>query len=258
MRAQEFIIEEQLDEGWREQLANLAMAGTIAATGTGALMAKQALTSPKQAPQAAAAVTAPAPKQDVKPVTQPAPKTSVAKAGQTKPKKVDVKPITGNKLEYVLLKTAKDSGIKGTELAAFMAQCAHETLDFKTLREIGGSLDFRKYDPKHAPKKARALGNKYAGDGARYKGRGYIQLTGRDNYRRAGQELNLPLEKHPELAEKPEIAAQIAVWFWKHRVQPNVDNYHDVTDVTKPINPSLNGLQDRKENFKSYMQVAMK
>jgi predicted chitinase len=58
--------------------------------------------------------------------------------------------------------------------------------------------------------------------------------------------------------EKPAVAAKVAVWFWKHRVQPNVDNYHDTVDVTKQINPSLNGLSDRKSNFKEYMQVAMK
>jgi putative chitinase len=130
-------------------------------------------------------------------------------------------------------------------------------MDFKRLTEFGGSLDFRKYDPKYAPKKAKALGNKQVGDGAKYKGRGFIQITGRYNYKRAGEELGLPLEKHPELAEDPATAAKIAVWFWKHRVQPNVDNFKDTTGVTKQINPGLRGLEDRKENFRDYMQIAM-
>lgn len=157
----------------------------------------------------------------------------------------------------ILKKTAMASGLRGVELAQFMAQCAHETLDFSRLSEIGGSLDFRKYDPKHAPKKARALGNKLPGDGARYKGRGFIQLTGRDNYRRAGQALSLPLEQKPELAENPEVAAKIAVWFWKERVRPNVDNFADTQQATQPINPGLRGLQDRHKKFQA-LQVAMR
>jgi predicted chitinase len=171
------------------------------------------------------------------------------------PKKKQAKPdtsktLTGTTHEAVLTRTARAAGITNPiELAAFLAQCAHESHDFQSMVEYGGSLDFRKYDPKYAPKKARALGNKKVGDGARYKGRGYIQLTGRYNYKRAGEALNLPLEQKPQLAEKPEVAAKIAVWFWKQRVQPNVDNFNDVRAVTKPINPGLNGLEDRREAF---------
>lgn len=255
MRAHEFINQEDLDEGWKDTLTNLAIAGGIAAGGTGGMMAKQALTAPSgpSADKAPIVKTVAAPKADIKvPVAK---KPEVKKPEVKKP--VNVKPVTGNPLESVLLKTAKASGITGAELAAFMAQCAHETMDFKSLKEFGGSLDFRKYDPKYAPKKAKALGNKKVGDGARYKGRGYIQLTGRYNYKRAGEALGLPLEKHPELVEKPVVAAKVAVWFWQNRVQPKVDNFHDVNAVTKPINPSMNGLSDRKENFKTYMQVAM-
>lgn len=185
---------------------------------------------------------------------QPAKKPAVTKANVKKPeakKVIDVsKTLTGTRHEAILTAEARKSGITDpVELAALLSQCAHESHDFKSMVEYGGSLDFRKYDPKYAPKKAKALGNKKVGDGARYKGRGYIQLTGRYNYKRAGQALGLPLEQKPELVEKPEIAAKVAVWFWKQRVQPNVNNFNDVTSVTKPINPGLNGLDDRKEAF---------
>jgi predicted chitinase/GNAT superfamily N-acetyltransferase/transposase-like protein len=184
----------------------------------------------------------------LKPVAKAQPKP--APAAKT------VAPITGSKAEQLLMNTAIRSGITGTELAAFMAQMAHESDDFKSMKEYGGSLDFRKYDPKYAPKKAKTLGNKYAGDGNRFKGRGFIQITGRYNYDIAGKAIGVDLIKNPKLAESPVIAAKIAVWYWKLRVQPNVDNFNDVGAVTKPINPGLRGLEDRKENFKQYL-VAM-
>lgn len=176
-----------------------------------------------------------------------------------KPAKIDTsKTLTGTTHEAILTKTARASGITDpTELAAFLAQCAHESHDFKSMVEYGGSLDFKKYDIKFNPRKANELGNKKIGDGARYKGRGYIQLTGRYNYKMAGKALGLPLEQKPELAEKPEVAAKIAVWFWKQRVQPNVTNFNDVTAVTKPINSGLRGLEDRKEAFVDFKKFKL-
>jgi len=212
-------------------------------------------------------VTVPDNAKDIKsPTAKPAVKPAVKPASVGKPEakapvannKIQVKSITNNPVEDAMRKIAVRAGIVGTELAAFMAQVAHESHDFQTMVEYGGSLDFRKYDPKYAPRKAKTLGNTKAGDGAKYKGRGFIQITGRYNYQLAGDALGLDLVKYPELAEKPGVAAKIAVWYWKLRVQPNVDNFNDVNAVTKPINPGMRGLADRKENFKNYMQVAMK
>jgi putative chitinase len=157
-----------------------------------------------------------------------------------------------NAHENFLIKTARAAGIKGIELAAFLSQVAHESHDFQSMVEYGGSLDFRKYDPKYAPKKAKILGNTKVGDGAKYKGRGYIQITGRYNYGIAGEAIGIDLVNNPKLAEKPAVAAKIAIWYWKLRVQPNVDDFSNVRDVTKPINPGLRGLEDRKSNFKDY------
>jgi putative chitinase len=148
------------------------------------------------------------------------------------------------------------NGIKGTELAQFMAQCAHETANFTTLKEYGGKLDFRKYDIKYNPAKAKALGNVHPGDGFKYFGRGFIQLTGKYNYEKAGEALGLPLAKHPELVERPDVAAKVAVWFWKQRVQPNVDNFNNTQQATKPINPGMHGLKDRHDKFAG-IKVAM-
>lgn len=82
-------------------------------------------------------------------------------------KKELAKTVTGNPHEVILKKTAEKAGIKGQELAAFLSQAAHETMDFKHMKEIGGSLDFKKYDIRFAPKKAKALGNTKPGDGAK-------------------------------------------------------------------------------------------
>jgi len=180
----------------------------------------------------------------------------------TKSEKIDKKldisnTVTGTKDEALLRMYAQKANIKGNELVAFLSQVAHETMNFKHMTEIGGSLDFKKYDPKYAPAKAKQLGNKYPGDGELFKGRGYIQLTGRYNYSKAGEALGLPLEQKPQLLEKPEVAAKVAIWYWQSRVQPNVDNFKDVKDVTKPINPGMKGLDDRKEKYQTF-KVAMK
>ena len=62
------------------------------------------------------------------------------------------------------------------------------------------------------------------------------------------------LEEHPELAADPKIAAEVAVEFWKSRVQGRVTDFKDVDAVTKPINKGLNGLKDRLRRFKEYMK----
>ena len=137
-----------------------------------------------------------------------------------------------------------------------MAQCAHESLNFHRLKEFGGSLDFRKYEMKFAPKKAKQLGNIHPGDGMRYKGRGFIHITGRYNYAKAGEALGLPLEEQPELAEEPKNAAKIAVWYWQNRVKPNVKDFDDVPTVTKYINSGLKGLDDRIKAYTAYTAAA--
>jgi predicted chitinase len=157
-------------------------------------------------------------------------------------------------MESIVLTSAKKAGIQGQELAQFMGQVAHETLGFQHLVEIGNKEYFNKYEPEHNPKKAAILGNVKAGDGMRYKGRGFIHITGRDNYRRAGKALGLDLENNPKLASNPKVAAAIAVWYWKNRVRTEVKDFSDTIGVTAKVNPSMNGLGDRDMNFHHYLQ----
>lgn len=163
-----------------------------------------------------------------------------------------IKTLSGTSHEALLISAGKKIRMSKIELAAFLAQMSHETLGFKHLQELGGYKHFANYDPKYSPGLAADLGNEKPGDGMRYKGRGYIHLTGRDNYQLAGRALGLPLEKNPELAARPDIAAAIAIWYWQQRVRPRVKNFNDVVQVTRPINPKLNGLEDRKERFYEY------
>ena len=193
----------------------------------------------------------------VKPKTvKKIPTNFVDKAPIPKPK-AEIVPITNKKLERVLLVVAKKAGLESDELAAFMAQCAHESNQFRTLTEYGGSLDFRKYDPRYAPKKARALGNTKRGDGAKYKGRGYIQITGKYNYTVAGKAIGIDLVNSPEKAAEPLIAAKIALWYWSKRVAPKVNDFTNTKEVTKPINPGMRGLEQRIEYHDSYKKLAM-
>ncbi len=155
--------------------------------------------------------------------------------------------------ELLLASTAFGAGLRGLELAAFLAQCAHESTGFNDLKELGGDEYLRRmYDPQHAPRTAAILGNTKPGDGIKYAGRGFIQLTGRDNYRMAGEALGLPLLDKPELAARPDIAARIAVWYWKSRVKPSVKDFTDTAAVTRAINPALKYLDDRRGTLAYY------
>ena len=96
-----------------------------------------------------------------------------------------------------------------------LATAAHETgRAMQPIREQGGEAYLRRmYDIEGArPAKARELGNDQPGDGVRYAGRGYVQLTGKANYRKAGIRLGLDLVSEPDLALDAEIAGRILVW----------------------------------------------
>jgi predicted chitinase len=219
---------DELDEDWKNWVAGGAMA-------LGALGAQGAINkAPTQVQQKPA-------------ITQPAATTSQVKAAA---------PAIDTQAENVLYQTAKKEGLKGSELAQFLAQLKHETWNFSKLQEkpqpYVKNYFAKKYDIKNSPRTAKILGNKHVGDGARYHGRGYIQLTGRDNYRMAGDALNINLLKHPELAAKPDIAAKVAIWYWNTRVKPGINSFDDTAAVTKKINTSLAGLEDRHANFIDY------
>jgi putative chitinase len=161
----------------------------------------------------------------------------------------------------------KDSGIlQGiNRLQYFLAQLGHESnglthkeegLSYSASRltEIWPSrfptLEVAKKYERNPEKLANfvyggRMGNVNPGDGYKFRGRGYIQLTGRETYREIGKIAGLDLENDPDLAAKPENAVRIACafWTWK-KINPTCDT-GDFTAVTKKINGGTNGLTDR-------------
>ena len=158
--------------------------------------------------------------------------------------------------EAALQTAAKSAGLKGSELAQFMAQTRHESWDFSKMKEVGSKKTFAKYEK---PKMAKRLGNKVKGDGELFKGRGFIQLTGRDNYTRASQQIfgDDRLVKNPDLASKLDVGAKIALWFWKNQVRPSVKDFNNTTEVVNAINSGepKEVIKKRHTKFKEYLAV---
>lgn len=123
--------------------------------------------------------------------------------------------------------------------ACFLAQIFHESGGMRWHEEIASG---------QAYEGRKDLGNIYAGDGRRFKGRGLIQLTGRHNYGVAGRELGLDLINRPELASTPANAPRIAGWYWNSRGLNKIADIGDIASfqqVTRRINGGLNGYKDR-------------
>ncbi|PJJ99495.1 peptidoglycan-binding protein [Lysobacteraceae bacterium NML91-0213] len=124
--------------------------------------------------------------------------------------------------------------------AMFIAQLAHESGGFRYMEEIASGAAYE----------GRAdLGNTQPGDGVRYKGRGYIQVTGRHNYGEAGRALGLDLINNPQLAAQPENAARIAAWYWGSRSINDAADAGDFVRATRLINGGTNGLADRQSYY---------
>lgn len=180
-----------------------------------------------------------------------------------------------------LLQTAYNAGITSPkELANFMAQVGHESGNLSRLnesfrytqsaeqissvvrsamREGRASLEEARLEALDGKPQALAelmyggrMGNDQPGDGYKYRGRGYIQLTGKNQYEAAGQALGMDLVKNPDLAAEPENAARIAVWYWQQNVPvQSRENVRTAGAAINGANPP-NGLADREQKFDSW------
>lgn len=112
-------------------------------------------------------------------------------------------------------------------VAAFLAQVGHESGRLQFVRELAsGSAYEGRVD----------LGNTEPGDGQYFRGRGLIQVTGRTNYSKCGEALDLDLLDHPELLEAPENAARSAAWFWSAHHLNELADEGDFLLISKRIN----------------------
>ena len=162
-------------------------------------------------------------------------------------------------------------------VAAFLAQCAHESGGFVFLKE---NLNYkapslRKVFPKYFPDDATASayankperianrvyanrmgnGDESSGDGWRYCGRGLIQLTGKDNYTFFAASLDIPVEEASEYLQTFEGAVQSACFFWE---QNNLNKWADAGDIltlTKRINGGTIGLEDRIKHYEHALHI---
>jgi putative chitinase len=167
-----------------------------------------------------------------------------------------------------------------SRLAAFLAQCAHESGNFKFLKENLNyrATSLRKVFPKYfsddaiaehyasQPDKQAAIANRiYAnrmgngdeasGDGYRYCGRGLIQLTGKNNYTLFAASIGIEVEEASEYLGTFEGAVQSACWFWDQNNLNNEADAGDIKRMTRKINGGYIGLEDRIKHYEHALHI---
>jgi putative chitinase len=158
-------------------------------------------------------------------------------------------------------------------VAAFLAQCGHESADFTVLKEnLNYSAEgLNKVFPKRFPTVAAAqpynrnpekiankiyadrMGNgpEASGEGYKYRGRGAIQLTGKENYSKFAASLGMDLTAAVAYCETLEGAIESACWFWNTNKLNDIADKNDIVTLTKRINGGTIGLEDRKHHFEN-------
>jgi putative chitinase len=162
-------------------------------------------------------------------------------------------------------------------IAAFVAQCSHESGGFVALKENLNyrAVTLRKIFPKYFPTDdlanafagkpemianrvyASRMGNgdEASGDGFRYCGRGLIQLTGKSNYQSFADSLEMNVEDVPDYLSTFEGAAQSACWFWESNNLNQWADKGDILTLTKRINGGTIGLEDRIKHYEHAMHI---
>lgn len=127
----------------------------------------------------------------------------------------------------------------------FIAQCCHETAGFKFMKEQGKISYFSKYDKGSL---AKMLGNTKKGDGWKYRGRGFLMLTGRANYQsyQNSEYCKGNIMSNPELLEGQNGSVKSGMWWWFTHGLNELADKDDIVKITKKINGGLNGIDDRK------------
>jgi len=162
-------------------------------------------------------------------------------------------------------------------VAAFLAQCAHESGGFLFLKENLNykAASLRRVFPKYFPDDATAAhyagkgemianrvyanrmgnGDEASGDGFRYCGRGLIQLTGKNNYTFFAGSLDIPVEEASEYLQTFEGAVQSACFFWEQSKLNQYADSGDILTMTKRINGGTIGLEDRQKHYQHALHI---
>ena len=277
-------VPEDVEEGWRDTLAGLALGAGVAMGGPASAKVEKVVVSPGQTVYSIAKAFDTTPREiqklnkldrnfTIKPgqelkvpkldwtylppekEKEPETKKSVSK----KTDNIKTKTLTGKPFESLVTKAARAGGITDpVELAAFLAQVAVETGDFSTIKERGNRKYIeRMYDRKYNPQGAKGIGNTKIGDGWRFRGRGFLQITGRYNYSAASKAIGVNLVKNPELLMQPEIAAKASVWYWKWRVRPNVTDFNDTAKITELVQGGASHLDRRQDAFRDFKKFKL-
>lgn len=163
-------------------------------------------------------------------------------------------------------------------IAGFIAQCAHESLNFTVLEEnlnySATNLEkvFSKYFSKagrkaseYAKKPEKIANIVYAsrmgngdtasGDGYKFRGRGIIQLTGRDNYTNFGKSIGKSPDEVISYLSTMEGALESACWYWKSRNINRACDNNDIVEMTRLVNGGNIGLADRREKYQENLKL---
>lgn len=162
-------------------------------------------------------------------------------------------------------------------VAAFLAQCGHESADFTVLKEnLNYSAEgLSKVFPKRFPTVAAAqpynrnpekiankiyadrMGNgpEASGEGFKFRGRGAIQLTGKENYSKFAASVGKTLDEAVSYCETLDGAIESACWFWNTNKLNDIADKNDIVTLTKRINGGTIGLEDRKHHFENNLIV---
>lgn len=155
------------------------------------------------------------------------------------------KGMTKENLMNIAMRSMNKLGWSPREQAMFLANVQHETGNYQWFAELGGDSYFSRYDGR------RDLGNTQPGDGAKYKGRGLIHLTGRANYADIGARMGVDLIKYPQLLEDdPKMAVASAIAWWERQKEKfpkfrDAIERDDIETVNRGVNGGNNGMQER-------------
>ena len=128
------------------------------------------------------------------------------------------------------------------QVAAASTVAVETAWTFQPIKEYGPDSYFQKYEP--GTSIGDRLGNTEKGDGLRYKGRGFVQITGRANYGSVGAYLDVDLEETPDLALEPMTAARVLAWYFRERRVAEAAEKAQWRRTRRLVNGGVNGLDD--------------